>query len=329
MPHRRLAGRLLSSLALIAALTGCGEGIPPRTDVRIGVFQVQDFLPYFVMQEEGLDARNGLRFVEHSFSGGAAALQAMAEGSLDVSPGVAIVVVLTAAERGLVPSKVVWVAANDVADRDHPGIALLVSHSVQGWKDLSGQKIAVNARDSVAAAAVDVRLNEEGVVGHSFVNIPFSNMGLAVAGGNVAAAGMAEPYFTQSLLRRDGRLLDWVVGGRPFERTQFTGIVFSAAFHRSNPAIVKGYLRAHLAAVKWINANPEKGRLLLARRLNLSPDVAKSVHLLRWPLDARIDPALLSQAQQVLVRAKLLREPGATAPLYDETLLAEVLKEKL
>jgi ABC-type nitrate/sulfonate/bicarbonate transport system substrate-binding protein len=123
-------------------------------------------------------------------------------------------------------------------------------------------------------------------------------------------------------------LLDWVVGGRPFERTQFTGIVFSTAFHRSNPATVKAYLRAHLAAVRWINGNPEKGRLLLAKRLNLSPDVAKSVHLLRWPPDARIDPALLSQAQQVLVKAKILKEAGATDQLYDETLLAEVLEER-
>jgi ABC-type nitrate/sulfonate/bicarbonate transport system substrate-binding protein len=113
----------MSSLALISALTGCGEEIPPRTDIRIGVFQVQDVLPYFVMQQEGFDTRNGLHFLEHSFAGGAAALQAMADGSLDVCPAVAIVVVLAAAERGLVPSKVMLVAANDLADPDHPGVA--------------------------------------------------------------------------------------------------------------------------------------------------------------------------------------------------------------
>ena len=309
-------------------LAGCREAIPPSTTLRIGVFEVQDLLPYYVMQEEGLDVRQGLHFVEHSFAGGAAALQAMAEGWLDVCPAVGVVPFLTAAERGLVPGKVVLVAANDLADREHPGVALLVSHSIQGWKDLNGQKIAVNARDSVTAAAVDGRFREEGVVGHSFVTIPFSNMGLAVAGGNVAAAGMNEPYFTQSVLRRDGRLLDWVVGGRPFDRTQPTGIVFRTDLYQSNPGSGKAYLRAHLAAVRWINDNPEKARRLLAKRLSLSAEVSKGIHLLRWPLEARVDPDLLSQAQEVLVRANLLRPPGDTTRLYDERLLTEVLTER-
>jgi NitT/TauT family transport system substrate-binding protein len=280
------------------------------------------------MQEEGFDKRGGLRFVERSFLGGAAAIDAMADGSLDLMPGVGTVPLLTAAERGLVGSKIVPVAANDSADRDHPGVGLVVAHSIHDWKDLRGQKIAVNARDSITAAAVDVRLKQEGVGGYSFVAMPFSNMGLAVVGGNVAAAGMNEPYLTQSLLRQDGRFLAWVVGGAPFERTQFTLIVFSREFYRSNPNGVKAYLRAHLRAVAWINDNPDKARLLLAKRLNLSGDVAKKINLLRFPLDARIDAELLDQTQQILVKASLLRAPIPVGALYDESLLAEVLKEK-
>lgn len=148
-----------------------------------------------------------------------------------------------------------------------------------------------------------------------------------MAGGNIAAAAMNEPYLTQSLLHGDGKLLDWVVGGSPFERTLFTSIGFGSEFHARNSNGVKAFLRAHLAAVRWISEHPDEAWRALARRLSLSEDVARKVNLLRWPLDARADPALLEAAQQVLVRAGLLEPNVDTRRLHDETLLAEVLKE--
>jgi CheY-like chemotaxis protein len=126
---------------------------------------------------------------------------------------------------------------------------------------------------------------------------------------HAAGASMNEPYLTQSLLRGDGKLLDWVVGGPPLERTEFTVNVFSAGFRRRNPEGVKAFLRAHLAAVRWINDHPDEARLVLARRLNLSADVARKMNLLHWPVDARTDPALLDRTQQVLLRAGLLQRP--------------------
>ena len=323
---------LAAAVALLltaVALTGCEAPPPPApVTLRIGVFQSQDFLPYYVMQEQGFDKKNGLSFKETSFAGGAAAIDAMAAGALDLCPGVGIVPLLAAAERGLMPDKVVPVAANNFADREHRGVGVLVAHSIRGWKDLEGKRIGVNARNSIAAGAVEARLKLEGVRGNSFMEIAFSNLGLAVAGGNIAAASMNEPHLTQSLLRGDGRLLDWVVGGPPFDRMPFTSISFSAEFRRRNPEGVKAFLRAHLAAVRWINDHPGEARLVLARRLNLSAEVANKIHLLHWPLNARSDPALLEQTQHVLLRAGLLKRPIDARALHDETLLAEVLKEK-
>jgi len=314
-------------LLTAVALTGCEAPPPPPVTLRIGVFQTQDVLPYYVMQEQGFDKKHGLSFKETPFAGGAAAIDAMASGALDLCP-VGIPPLLLAAERGLVPDKVVAVAANNFADPEHPGGGVIVAHTVQGWRDLDGKNIGTNARNSISGAAVDARLKLEGVQGYSFVEIPFANQGLAVVGGNVAAASMGEPYLTQSLLRGDGRLLGWVIGGPPLERTAFTSIVFSAEFRRRNPEGVKAFLRAHLAAAKWINDHPDEARLVLAKRLNLSAEVAKKINLLLVPVDARTDPVLLEQTQQVLLRAGLLKRPVDTRTLHDESLLAEVLKEK-
>lgn len=233
-----------------------------------------------------------------------------------------------AAERGLVPGQVVVVAANNFSDPDHPGQGLLARAGVQGWKDLGGQQIAVPALKSISSAALAGRLAQERVEGWTPVEIPFANMGLAVAGGTVAAAVMSEPYLTQSLLRGDGRLLGWTVGGPPLERMQFTMIAAGADLHRNKPHAIRALLRAHLQAVRWMRANPEGARRILARRLELALEVGQRIHVLRWPADARNDPALLDAMQPLLMQVGMLKAPIPARRLYDERLLDEVLAER-
>jgi ABC-type nitrate/sulfonate/bicarbonate transport system substrate-binding protein len=238
-PGRIRALRKWLLFASLMCLTGCGGPEPPPVTLRVGVFAVQDLLPYFVIREQGFDRANGLRFEEETYAGGAAAIDAMAAGAIDMSPVVGSVPILVAAERGLIPGKIVPVAGSNFADPDHPGIGVVAANSSAGWKGLRGKKVAINARNSITTAAVAGRLKLEGVDDYSLVEIPFANMGLAVAGGNVAAAGMNEPFLTQSLLRRDGQLLGWVVGGPPLERAPVTSIVFRGDYLRGNPQIVK------------------------------------------------------------------------------------------
>lgn len=321
---RRVAAGLAALL-----LASCAGATPSVTlAIRASYFPTQDFLPYLIMQDRGFDAAEGLQLDTRSFAGGAAAIAAMTAGALDLMPAVGTVPVLSAAERGLIPDAIVPIAANVFTDAEHRAIGVVVRPSVRSWRDLAGAPIAVNARDSITAAAVAGRLRREGVTDYRFVEIPFANMGLAIVGGNVAAAGMNEPFLTQSLLRGDGRLLDWVMGGgEPFPRTVVSLIAVSADFRRHHPEGVKAYLRAHLRAVQWINANPAEARRVLARRLDLTPDVGERFNMLRWPSDARNDPAQIDALQPVLLQLELLAAPRPARSVYDETLLEQALAE--
>jgi NitT/TauT family transport system substrate-binding protein len=320
---------IVAALLTLIVLAACSPSKPtPQFKLRIGFFPVQDYLPYFVMQEQGFAKQNGLQLEEKLYPGGAAIIEAMVtNSSVDVGIG-GTVPVLIAAERGLIPIKMVPVAANAFADPDHPHVAVLVAPSIHNWKDLRGQLIAVNAINSITSAALQIHLKQEGISNYKFVEIHFSNMGLAVAGGNAAAATMVEPYLTQSLLRGDGKLLGWIIGGPPFERMQSTQIIFSADFYQSNRQAVKAFLRAHLEAVKWINQKPEGARSILAKRLNLNKEVSQKIKLLHWPLDARNNPALLGSMQPLLVDIGVVKASIPANKLYDETLLEEVLKEQ-
>ncbi len=314
---------------MVTVLTACTPPKPtPQFTLRIGTFSAPSFLPYFVMQEQGFDKKNDLQFVEKSYPGGAAIIEAVVAGSLDMGATIGTVPILSAADRGLIPSKVIPAAANDFADPDHPVIGVLVAPSVTSWQDLKGQQIAVIALNSVNAAAIAGRLQHEGVRDYKLVEIPLPNMGLAVAGGNVAAAAMSEPHMTQSLLRKDGKLLGWIVGGFPFERMEFTMIIFSTDLYRNNPAVVKAFLRAQLQAVKWINQNPNGAQSILVKRLGIGSEVSQKISLPRYASDGRNDPALLESMQPFLINVGMLKKLIPVRQLYDETLLEEVLKEK-
>lgn len=315
-------------MAVLLAACGCQSKPTQTFKLRIGFFSTQDFLPYFVMKEQGFDKRHGLKFEEKgSYAGGAAIIEAIVSGGLDVGI-VGSVPIIAAAERGLVPGKITIAAGNNNADPDHPGAGLLVGPSVKTWSDLQGKFVAVNAVNSIQGAAVKARLKQEGVGNCTLTEISFSNMGLAVAGGSVAAATMYEPFLTQSLLRGDGKLLDWIIGAPPFTRMQNTVIVFSTALYRTRPGAVKAFLRSHLDAVGWIDRNPEEARTVLANNLRLSREVGKKIKLLRWPLDARIDPESLEQVQSVMMDIGMLKAKIPASQLFDETLLKEARGEK-
>jgi len=319
-----------TTVVLLAATlwVGCAPKAPPQQfTLRIGFFPIVESLPYFVMQEQGFAAKNGLQFQETPNPGGGA-LIAIVAGSVDGCNLVGSMSLLPAAQQGLVPDKIITVAANSFADPDHPLGAVLSAFSVNSWQDLRGQQIAAPQIKGPAGVAISGRMQIEGVADYKLVEIPYANQGLAVAGGDVAAAVMPEPWLTQSLLRKDGKLLGWIIGGPPFERVQNTMIPFSADFYRNNPEAVKAYLRAQLQAVKWINDNPEKARAILARRMSLSPEVGQKMSLPRFSEDGRNDPVLLESMQPVLINAGLLKAPVPARQLYDETLLNEVLKEK-
>ena len=316
-------------LVTSVSLTACTPPKPAQQfTLRIGLVGTLSSLPYYVMRDQGFDKQNGLVIIETIHQSAAPIFNGIAEGSLDGSPSGGTISVLQATQDGIIPDKVTVVSANSFADPEHPITGVVVANSISNWKDLKGQYIGVPSKTTTFAVAIISRLLQEGVTNYTLVEISVSNTGLSIAGGNIAAGVMVEPYLTQSLLRKDGKLLGWVMGGSPFERMEYTANIFSTNIVRNNPGAVKAYLRAHMEACRWIEKNPDAARSILGKKLSLTPEVVKNVRMMRWPRDIRNDPVLLEGMQPVLVEAGILKAPIPASQLYDETLLEEVLKEK-
>lgn len=328
--HRRPSSRSLAGflVLLLAAACGAPEAPPaaPAT-VRFGFIQALDQVPLPVMQQERLAERHGLRLEEQPFAGGKTAIEAIEAGTLDVAYAGSLPV-LAAARRGAFPDKVLVVGASSYADAGHPGMTVLAAPSVRTWADLDGRDIGVNQIGSIGEVAMRIRLQQEGVQAR-FVEIPFPNQGLAVAGGNVAAAVMTEPFTTQSLLRGDGRILDQVIGGgAPFPEFTMSFIVVRAALVREQPDAVRALLRAHLEAVEWISGHEGEARTLMARKLGLDDRVAAGMKMSGLVAGARVDAAVLAAMQATLAAADPALAPIPADRLSDETLLRAVVEKR-
>jgi NitT/TauT family transport system substrate-binding protein len=318
-PGRCQAGVLACALCIFAFVS-CAKPAPSVT-IRVGVSVSIDILPYLVVRDRGFGGSLGLQLEETEYGGGAAVVEAIGRDQVDLGVNIGSVVVINAADRGLVPSVVTVVASGAVCDLQHPGMGLLVPKSITTFKQLEGQYIATNARNSLGGIMTAGRLADEGITSYTLVEIPFANQGLAVAGGNVAGATILEPYLTQSLKRGDGHLLDWLTGKPPFERIPYTMICFRTGFLQSHPEAAERYLRAHLKAVQWIGKNAREARRILGKRFGVEEDVAQAVYLPEWPQDGRNNPALLLSLESEMKGLGVIRAPVSPERLYDESYL--------
>lgn len=315
-------------MAALLPFVGCSDDERPNDPevVRFGVVQAIDLIPYFAMQDEGFAAARGLRLDGEIVVGGRAAVEAMLAGTIDAAV-VGGVPWLMALRAGPAADELVAVAANSFADADHLGFAVLVGEQVRTWADLEGSEVAVNQLGSISDVALRVRLAREGVADVRIREIPFPNQGLALSGGNVAAVVLAEPYLTQSVLRGDGQVLDWIVGGDPFPELVQGVLVVRRALLDEHPEAVRRLLQAQLDAVEWIAGHEPEARSSLVRNLGVSTEVGDRVHLLRFPPDLRNDPGTFAAMQATLAEFDPSLVPMPTSGLYDEAVLDAVLAE--
>lgn len=321
----RLPVLAIAALSLVAAACASPERPAPQRALRMGVLTSTDYLPFYVMQDRGFASEQGLRITEVAFDSGTEIVAALVDGRIDVGQ-VGVPPLLAAAEAGTVPATVVSFAAGAFVSPAHPLMAVVAGPATEDWGDLAGQTVAVNAPVSLGAAALTGRMAVEGAAAPTLVNLPFANMGVAVRTGAVAAAVMLEPYLTQSLLREDGHSLGWVVGGAPLPAGEISLLVTRSALMQDRPRLLKAYLRANVAALEWLATHEAAARELLARRLVLTPAVARRVELPLFAPDARNDRGQLQQVVDAVQQPA--SSPGEVSRLFDDTLLGDVLGER-
>jgi len=233
-------------------------------------------------------------------------------GSLEIGFG-SVVPLAEAKARGIA-FRVIWPAAT-YHGPPAPNLMMVAKGSpVTKAADLNGKTIAVNGLRDLTQYEVQAFVDKNGGDVHSIklVEIPFSEMGSALASGRVDAAIIAEPFL--SAAKGDARVLgDANAAIAP--HYAITCWFATEAWLAKNPELARKYAAVMQQTARWANANRKDSAAILARFSKISPEVLASMTRSYYG-EARPDPALFQPVINAAVKYGTLPPMSASDLLW-------------
>lgn len=286
------------------------------TTVRLGFFPNLTHAAALVGLERGLFQKElgKVKLDAREFVAGTALNEAFAAGQIDVAyigPGPAI----NGFVRGL-PLQIVAGASN-------AGAVLVARNDVKiaGVKDLAGKRVAVPALGNTQDISLRHLLKENGLRtqtdGGNVTVIPIApaDVAAAFASKQIDAALVPEPWGAL-LETRGGRVVGnqktiWRGGDYPT-----TLMIVNTKFAAQNPDLVKAMLRAHLAAVRFVNTSKPAAQAAIARKLKELTGESVDARVLQRAL-ARTEVTATFDLDALKEYGDLNKEAGYTRSLPD------------
>lgn len=263
MTGRRFA--FFVAVLLFAGLSVIGAQTSSTTTLKVGIFADADSLPLMLCETDGLFAAEGLNVELLRFQSAVERDSAFQAGAVD---GVIsdILAVLLAAQAGF-PVKI-----TSLTDGRY-GIVAAPSSTAKSLADLAGKPIGISS-NTVIHYMVDSFMTGAGVPAPEVNLMPVPKMPVRLEmllAGQIAAAGMPEPFLTTARVR----------GARLLAATDDFGfgagvLAFSQNAVSSKPGEIAKFYKAYWKAAQRINANPNAYRTLLVKKAGFSEEAAKA-----------------------------------------------------
>jgi NitT/TauT family transport system substrate-binding protein len=258
------------------------------TTIRIGAPASDTFAIAFFAADGGFYQRAGLDVTVTVFPGSGPVTAAVAAGALDA--GLTDLVQLGNAYNRGVP--IAAIAGGGLYTPQDSTTELCVDKNspIRTAKDFEGQTIGVVTLASISAVALRAWLTQHGADAQKvkLVEMPFAEMGPAIARGQVAGAYLAEPVMSQVLpqLRIIGSPYDAIAG-------HFLISLWFAnrSWIETNREAARRLVRAIDDAARWANAHRDLTLPMLVKYAKLDPD--KTAGMRRARYDPSLDPRLL------------------------------------
>jgi len=265
-----------AALAASAALPWPAAAQAPALDLRVAANANDTFAPAYYAQDEGFFTRNGLNVDLQTIANGAAITAAVVGGTIDV--GVAVPVTIAGAFlRGL---PVVMIAAGALSVASVPNTRLCVPDDspLKTAKDFEGKTIAINALGVGLELAPFVWLTVNGADKSKvkLVELPFSEMGLALERHTVDAAVITEPAFT--VAAKENHIKMFANVNTAIAPTYVSSCWFSTRpFAQAHPEHIHRFVRAIYDAQKWANGHQDASAEILTKYSKLDISLTRSM----------------------------------------------------
>lgn len=314
-----ISGRRPVAVLLALVLAGAGAACSsPRpgdegggkkaaiTRLEVGVVPVIDVAPLYLGLSKGFFAARHLDVTPRPGRAGPAVVDGVVSGSQKIgfSDNTSL---LVAASRN-VPLRIV-AAGNQAAAGDYAAIFSRSDSAITTARDLAGKRIAVDSLSTVGPLIVNAALQASGaaITGVRYVELPFSQMGAALAQRRVDAVWAVEP-FTSAIRAAGGAKI--VLRTYPLVATHFPVASYftSRAYATSNADVVDRFRQAMNQSLTYAAGHPDEVRKILPSYIDLPPEVAAEVTLPEWGTDVGL-PLLRKTAELARRYGYLKTEP--------------------
>ena len=258
--NRKLGLRAASAaVTLGVALAACGgpdgaSAVGGTTNITVGTSGQLSNVDVHIGMSQGAFVRAGLTVTAQTLTAGSTAIPLLLQGTMQFAT-VDLATAITATQRGV---GVTAVAPNNVGVPGPVGYAGVVAGSgsgITGVGDLEGRSVQVNQLNGTAAVLVKATMKKAGFDPGKvrFVEIPPTQALAALQAGRVDAAVLSEPNVTAALAAG----MKYIANPEKDTIPNLPAFVFlaSKAYVAKNPAVVKAFTTAVLAANKQANAD--------------------------------------------------------------------------
>jgi NitT/TauT family transport system substrate-binding protein len=285
----------------------------------VGINKIAAVTDIYLAQQLGYFKDEGLEIEMVTGNSGNDLMTALQSGKLDIVlaiPGVA----MQAREKGF---NVGLVLQNEIAHDSGPdtgGLIVKGDSTIQSLADLKGKRVAVPALGNQVTVSVQHVLKKNGIEPASvqWVEIPFPQMNSVLAQGQADAIAQVDPFTSQLIASKEGRLLSWyyidAVPGMPIGALWATD-----DWRKSNPDVVNKFTRAMVRSVEYLKAHPSEGKQHVAEFTGLKPEAIASMAPIVW--EPKVNRAVWERVGAMMLEMGAINK----APNIDELVPAAAL----
>jgi NitT/TauT family transport system substrate-binding protein len=286
---------LLALAAVLCALPSCSERRPAPIALTIGTTTSEVNGLLLIAEENGYLAENGLHLTQRVYGSGAAALDGVLAGELDLATG---------SEFAFVGEVLAGRDVRALASIARSSIEYLVARGdpgIQALADLKGRRVGVPLQ-SRPEFALDRFLTFRGIDPSQvrLIDVPVKRSVEALAGGEVDAVATWQPYVDQIHERLGESAVAWSVQQ---DQPSYTLLMARSAWTAGHADAIARLLRALSQAEAYVADQPDAARAAIANRLEYSPDYIASVwadYEFTLDLDQSLVAAMEDQARWII-----------------------------
>jgi ABC-type nitrate/sulfonate/bicarbonate transport system substrate-binding protein len=238
------------------AAAGSAAAKPGTVTVRVGGLGSAIDRAFFIGEDKGFFADQGIKLDLTTFRGASEALPLLATDKLDVGTGGSNPGFFNAEASGIgmkIVSDVTIIRPAQDPRRQTAGVMVRsdLAGQIKGVADLKGKTVAINALQGVGEEQIDKILQTAGltVKDIDLVALPYPDQVSAMGNKKIDAAMMIDPFATLARQQKIGTPLFDLGKAMPNYPAQW--LFYGTGFIKGQPDVARHFMAAHMKALRW------------------------------------------------------------------------------